>query len=406
VRIPDGLRALHHRDFRVYYAGLLVAMTGTWMQNVAQAWLVLQLTNSPLLLGLIGTLQFAPILLFSVVTGAIADRVSKRRLLVTTLVTQSVLALTLAVLVGSGHARYWHVAAVAVIWGFAAALDQPARQSFVMELVGREDVMSAVGLASAAFNMARIVGPSVAGLLIGRAGIAPTFALNVLFFAVAIGALLSLERRRPVPRVTATTMIEEIVEGLGYALRTPRVRLLLGLLLIVSFCVFNFSIYVPLLARTVLGLGSEGFGLLMTALGVGAVAAGLSIGTVTGRQPSLVLAAIALSVACAGLLGLAAVGQVWTAAVLLVMVGFTATLVSAACNTSLQLLAPDRLRGRVMSVYTLVSGGVFPLGAFWVGAVSEARGVSTAFAVNGSLGLAGLGALLLWWRARPPGRLR
>ncbi len=400
VRIGGGLRAFQHRDFRIFYAGLLMGMTGTWMQNVAQAWLVLQLTDSPLLLGLIGTIQFAPILLFSVVTGAIADRVSKRRLLVTTLVTQSCLALTLALLVASGHVRYGHVATVAVIWGFAAALDQPARQSFVMELVGREDVVSAVGLASAAFNMARIVGPSLAGLFIARVGIAPTFAFNVLFFAFAIGALLSLERRRPAQRVSTSTMVEEILEGLGYALRTPRVRLLMGFLLIVSFCVFNFSIYVPLLARTVLGLGSEGFGLLMTALGVGAVAAGLSIGTIMRRQPSLVLMAGSLTVACAGLLGLATVHRVWTAAVFLVIVGFTATVVSAACNTSLQLLAPDNLRGRVMSVYTLVSGGVFPLGAFWVGAVSEARGVSTAFAVNGSLGLAGLVAILVWWRVR------
>jgi predicted MFS family arabinose efflux permease len=406
VNIPDGLRALRHRDFRVYAAALLVALTGTWMQNVAQAWLVLQLTDSPLLLGLIGTLQFAPLLLFSVVTGVIADRVSKRRLLVATLVTQSVLALTLAVLVASGSARYWHVATMAVVWGLATALDQPARQSFVIELVGREDVISAVGLASAAFNTARIIGPSVAGLVIARAGIAPAFAFNVLFFAFAIAALLSLPRRPPVPRVSAGTMLDEILEGLGYALRTPRVRLLLGFLLIVSFCVFNFSIYVPLLARTVLGLGSEGFGLLMTALGVGAVAAGLSIGAVMGRQPPLHLIAGSLLVACGGLLGLALVHRVWAATVLLVIVGFTATAVSAACNTSLQLLAPDNLRGRVMSVYTLVSGGVFPLGAFWVGAVSEARGVSAAFAVNGGLGLAGLAALLLWWRARAPDRRR
>jgi len=400
--LPGGLRALNHRDFRVYYAGQLVALTGTWMQNVAQAWLVLQLTGSPLRLGLLSTLQFAPLLLFSLFTGAVADRLPRRRLLVATQATQAGLALVLATLIRTERVEYWHVAVVAVLWGLANALDQPTRQSFVVSLVTRADVVSAVGLTSAAFNTARIVGPAVGGLLIARAGIAPAFALNALAFGVAITTLLTVRAPGAAAPRGATTMLEEIAEGVAYATRVPRVRFVLGLLVVTSLCVFNFSVYVPLLARDVLGLGSEGFGFLMTALGVGAVAAGLALGWIPTAPPPLAVMTGSLAVALAGLLGLAAAGHVPLAAALLVMVGFAGTITTASTNTSLQLLAPDHLRGRVMSLYTLLSSGVFPLGAFWVGAVSEARGVSAAFFVNGVLGLAALAALGGWWRRRGP----
>jgi MFS family permease len=401
MRFPGGLRALNHRSFRVYYAGQLVALSGTWMQTVAQAWLVLQLTGSPLRLGLISTLQFAPLLVFSLFTGAVADRLPKRPLLVGTQATQAGLALGIAALVWTGRVEYWHVAVMAVLWGLANALDQPARQSFVVELVGRADLVSAVGLTSAAFNSARIIGPAIGGVLIARAGIAPAFALNALAFVVAIAALLGVAVEGTAARRGETTMLEEMAEGLRYALRVPRVRLMLGLLVVTSFCVFNFSVYVPLLARDVLGLGSEGFGFLMTALGVGAVTAGLVLGWAGSALPSVGAMTVSLGCALAGLLGLAVAGHFGPAAALLVVVGFAGTITTAACNTSLQLMAPDALRGRVMSLYTLLSSGVFPIGAFWVGAVSEARGVSTAFLVNGIMGLVALGALVLWWRSRP-----
>ncbi|MGH7389977.1 MAG: MFS transporter [Candidatus Rokuibacteriota bacterium] len=398
--LPGGLRALNHRDFRVYYAGQLVALTGTWMQIVAQSWLVLQLTSSPLRLGLIGTLQFAPLLLFSLFTGAVADRLPKRRLLVATQSTQACLALALAALIWTGRVEYWHVAVGAVLWGLANAFDQPTRQSFVVALAGRADLISAVGLNSAAFNAARIVGPAIGGLLIARAGVAPAFALNALAFAVATTTLLTVGARGEGAPRGGTTMLEEILEGVRYAVRSARVRLVLGLLAVTSFCVFNFSVYVPLLAREVLGLGSEGFGFLMTALGVGAVAAGLTLGWIPSGPPPLATMTASLAAALAGLVALSAVDRFWLAAFLLAVVGFAGTVTTASCNTALQLRAPDHLRGRVMSVYTLLSGGVFPLGAFWVGAVSEARGVSAAFLVNGALGLAALGALVAWWKMR------
>jgi len=400
VTFPSGLRALNHRDYRLFCGSQLLAQTGSWMQAVAQSWLVLQLTNSPLMLGLLGTLQFGPVLLLAVVAGAVADRAPKRRLLIVTQTTFAFQAFVLAALAATGQVAYWHVALFALLAGLANGLDGPVRQSLVMELVGKADVINAVALNSASFNTARIVGPAIAGLLIARFGVTPAFVLNGLGFLGAIAALAVLTEPALPTRRGGATILEEIREGLRYAIRTPRIRLVLGILLVVSFCVFNFTVYVPLLARDSLGLGAEGFGFLMTALGVGAVVGALAIGTTGSRHPPLAVLFAAAAVACAGLLGLAAAGRFWVAAAVLVVTGFFGTVVLAGCNTALQLGAPDGLRGRVMSLYVLVHGGVFPIGAFMVGAISERWGVSRSFLVNGLAGLAALALIAAWWRRR------
>src|SRR2546430_9094714 len=195
MRFPHGLRALNHRGFRRFYAAQLLALVGGWMQTVAQAWLVLQLTDSPFKLGLISTLQFSPILMFSLVAGAVADRLPKRGLLVTTQTTLACQALLLGALVSTGRVQYGHVAVLGLVLGFANAVDQPARQSFVMDMVGKGDVANAVALNSAAFNAARIIGPAVAGVLIGRVGVGPVFFINSVGFVGVILTLLRLEAR-------------------------------------------------------------------------------------------------------------------------------------------------------------------------------------------------------------------
>jgi predicted MFS family arabinose efflux permease len=401
MTFPNGLRALNHPDFRRFFLAQMVALVCGWMQTVAQSWLVLQLTGSPLRLGLIGTLQFGPILLFSVVTGAVADRLPKRRVLVATQLTLAALALAMAALVASGRVQYWHVGVVAVLAGLAQTFDSPARQSFMAEMVGKADLANAVALNSASFNAARIVGPAIGGLLIARVGVAPAFVLNALGLVVVALALLTLSARGAAPARRGTTMFQEIGEGLAYAARTPMIRLILGLLLTVSLTVFNFTVYVPLLARQVLGLGAEGFGFLMAALGVGAVTGALTVGFRRAPEPPIASMMVAAAVALSGLLALSAARTTWVAVPLLFVTGFSGLILVASCNTRLQLAAPDELRGRMMSLYTLVWGGVFPLGAFAVGAISEAWNVSMAFRVQGIVGLLGLGALILWWRRRP-----
>ncbi len=399
MALPVALRAFRHDDFRRFFTAQLVAQIGSWMQTVAQSWLVLTLTSSPLLLGLIGTLQFGPILLFSIVSGALADRLPKKRLLI---VTQAVLggqALLLGALVYVGHVEYWHVAVLATGVGLANVLDGPARQSLVAEMVGRADVSSAISLNSACFNAARIVGPSIGGLVIARYGVAPAFLMNAAGFVIAI-AMMSTLRSRGLPQPGSGGSVgQEILTGLRYVWRTREMVLALGLCFMVSFCVFNFTIYVPLVVRTVLGLGAEGFGFLMAALGVGAVSGALALGMAGPRPPRpLMFAAAAL--ACGGLLGLSVVRSVWPAIAMLFLTGFFGVIAVVACNTTMQLASTDALRGRVMSIYTLVWGGVFPIGAFMVGAMSERWGVQRALATNGAIGLTGVAALLGWWRLR------
>jgi predicted MFS family arabinose efflux permease len=400
MSLPIGLRALRHPDFRRFFAAQFVAQTGSWMQTVAQSWLVLQLTPSPFKLGLIGSLQFAPILLFSIASGALADRLPKRRLLMCTQTALGGLALVLAALVASGRVEYWHVAVLAFTSGLVNVLEQPARQSFVAEMVGRGDVASAVALNSASFNAARIVGPGLGGLMIARFGVTPAFMVNGLGFAVTV-AMLSRLGTRGLPRArSGRGVVDDILTGLRYAIRTPEIRLMLGLLFLVSICVFNFTVYVPLVVRTVLHLGAEGFGLLMACLGVGAVTGALAVGVLGARQPPTAMLFGAAALACGGLLALSTARAFWLAAVAVFLTGLFGLVLVASCNTAMQLAAPDELRGRVMSLYTLVWGGAFPIGAFIVGSISEHWGVGRALLVNGTAGLAGVVLLLGWWTSR------
>lgn len=401
MRFPRGLRALNHADYRVFFVGQSISLIGTWMQSVAQSWLVLQLTNSPFKLGLIGTLQFAPMLALSVFAGAVADRLPKRRLLIATQVTLGCQALVLAILVAAGHVQFWHVGLLALLMGFANTLDLPARQSFVVGLVAKEDVVNAIALNSAAFNAARIVGPAAAGLLIARSGMAPAFFLNALSFAFVVGALLRIRAEgRPEPQ-RGSTMLAQVREGLQYAIRTPTIRAALAALFVVSLFVFNFNTFMPLLARNVLHQGAEGFGFLMAALGFGAVAGALTLGMVGHRQPPLPAILAAGALACGGIAGLSAVRQFWTAVPILFVVGYAAIVTAASCNTTLQLTAADALRGRVMSLYTLVFGGTVPVGAFMVGTISEHWGVGAAFLGAGGAGLLGLALVWGWWAVSP-----
>ena len=400
MTLPIGLRAFHHADFRRFFWAQMVAQTGTWMQTVAQSWLVLQLTPTPFKLGLIGSLQFAPILLFSIASGALADRVRKRRLLIGAQAALGCQALGLAALVASGRVEYWHVAVLAFCSGLVNVLDQPARQSLVAEMVGRADVASAVALNSASFDAARIVGPGLGGLLIASFGVVPAFVLNGLGFAVAVIMLLGLRTEGSPKARSGDGVLQDVRTGLRYAFSTPDIRLTLGLLFIVSICVFNFTVYVPLIVRTVLHLGAEGFGLLMACLGVGAVTGALTVGALGARRPPAAVLFGAAAFACGALVMLSTARTFWLAAVLLFLTGLFGLVLVASCNTAMQLSAPDELRGRVMSLYTLIWGGVFPFGAFIVGTISEHWGVGRALLVNGTAGLVGVALLLGWWTLR------
>ncbi len=324
----------------------------------------------------------------------------RRRLIVFAQAAQGCQALGLGALVLSGHVEYWHVVLVAFCSGLINVLDQPARQSLVAEMVGRNDVGSAVALNSASFNAARIVGPGLGGVLIARYGVTPAFIASGLGCALSVAILVTL-RSEGLPRTrSGDGVLADMRTGLQYALGTPEIRLTLGLLFLVSLFVFNFTVYVPLVVRTVLHLGAEGFGLLMACLGMGAVTGALTVGAMGARRPPAAVMFGTATLACSTLVLLSAVRAFWLAAVLLFFTGLFGLVLVASCNTAMQLSAPDELRGRVMSLYTLVWGGVFPIGAFLVGAVSEKWGVGTSLLLNGSAGLLGVVFLFSWWTSQ------
>jgi MFS family permease len=393
--------AFQHRDFRLFWGGQLVSLIGTWMQSVGQSWLVLELTGSPLQLGLVNALQFAPILLLSAIGGALSDRFGKRRILLVTQATMMVQALVLAVLVRSGQVRYWHVAALATIYGLGRAIDIPARQSFISDLVGRADLPNAVALNSVVFNGARIVGPSVAGLIIARFDVAIAFFLNALSFVAVLAALLAM-RTEGLPDPAGRLGLRESVMGaLSYAGATPTVSFTLMLLVAVSLLGLNFNVVVPLIARDVLHEGAQGFGLLMSALGVGAIVGAGGIALLRRDRPPFSLVAGSAALLCAGVATLALVQHLGLALVVLAVLGGLQIYFTTSCNTTLQLITPQALRGRVMGLYALAFAGVTPFGSLLVGTLAEHLGVRAACAIGGSAGALAVGALAWLARRRP-----
>lgn len=398
MALPAGLRALGHRDFRLFWCGQLVSLIGTWMQSVGQAWLVLELTNSPFRLGLIGALQFGPILLFSFLSGAISDRVRKRRLLLGTQTALMLQAFTLAVLVWSGHVQFWHVAVLAALYGLATTLDMPSRQAYIAHLVPRGDLMNAIALNSAVFNGARVVGPAVAGLLVARYGTAAAFVMNGASFIAVIAALAAIRTEgTPSPR-SGIGLRAEIAEGVRYAAGTPRVALVMALLMVVGLFVVNMNVLVPLIAREVLHEGAHGFGLLMASLGLGAVTGALAVAVLSVGRPLLGMV-VGPALAAAGLLLLLSTARHFgTTAAVLVALGFAQIVFMTTCNTTVQIAVPDELRGRVMGLYSLVFAGMTPIGALIMGTVAEHWGVSRACAVGGGAGLLLILAFTGAWR--------
>jgi MFS family permease len=403
MALPAGLRALRRRDFRLFWSGQLVSLIGTWMQSVGQSWLVLELTNSPFRLGMIGTLQFGPILLFSFLGGAISDRVRKRRMLIGTQTALMLQAFTLSALVWSGHVQFWHVALLAALYGLTNTLDMPARQSFIAHLVPRGDLMNAIALNSAVFNGARVVGPAAAGLLVARHGTAAAFLFNGLSFLAVIAALAAI-RTEGAPRPpSGLGMGAEIAEGVRYALGTPRIALVFGLLLSVSLFVVNTNVVVPLIARNVLHQGAHGFGLLMASLGVGAVMGALTVAALAKGRPPLGFVVGPAIAAALLLVGLSFVHHFGLAATVLMALGFAQIVFMTSCNTTVQITVPDALRGRIMGLYALVFAGMTPIGSLFMGTIAERWGIARACAVGGTTGLLLISGLTLAWRRHQRG---
>jgi MFS family permease len=386
-----GFEALRVRNFRLFWLGQVISVTGTWMQTTAQAWLVLKLTNdSALALGTVIALQFLPVLVFALYGGVLADRLPKRRTLV---ITQSLLmaqAAIFALLVFTGVIELWHVYVLAVTQGLITALDNPLRQAFLFEMVGRKDIVNAVGLNSMTFQGARIFGPALAGVVIKLIGIAPTLILNAISFAPVIGALLKMDARAffAAPPARGGSVWVNLKEGLRYAARTP---IILSILIVVAFIGtfgYNFTVVTPLVADNILNTDSAGFGLLSAAMGVGALIA--AIGTAYARTITMRRMLISGALFSVLLGALALSKSFWLSMGLFVLLGITGITCATATNSLLQLNTPEQLRGRVLSINVLLAQGSTPIGGLFLGSVGQAAGVSLAIFLCAALCLAGV----------------
>lgn len=399
-----GVTAFQHRNYRLFFWGQLISLVGTWMQQVAQAWLVLQLTGDPIWLGIVAAAQFLPVMVLGLFAGVAADTLPKRRVLIGTQVSMMILASVLALLVITGVVQVWMIVGLAFLLGIANAVDMPVRQSFAIELVGREDVGNAVALNSAMFNGARVVGPAAAGLAIGAFGVAAAFVINALsFLAVIVGLRLIDERNlqvggRIARPTSARAVVQNLAEGLSYVRGTRVVLLAVVVVGTVATVGMNFGVLIPAFAQHELQSDATGYGFLMAASGVGSLLAAMRL--VFGGRPRPIRLGIGALILGVASVALAASRIFPVSLALMVIIGFGSILMAATANTTIQLVVPDHLRGRVMSVYTTVFSASIPIGGLAMGAVAFGFGTSVAIALGGVMSVAvGLGALA-WGRQR------
>ena len=383
MRLHAALRSLRARNYRLFISGQLISLIGTWMQTVAQAWLIYRLTGSAALLGLIGFAAQIPVFVLAPLGGVIADRVNRHRVLIATQTSMMVLALMLAALTLSSRVAVWEVFTLAALLGVANAFDIPARQAFVAEMVEREDLANAIALNSSMVNGARIVGPAIAGLVVAAVGEGWCFLINGLSYVAVLAALLRMHVKPSGAPSSMPSAWDSIVEGFAFAWQKTPVRALLLLLGLVSLMGMPYSVLMPIFAEEILHGGPDSYGLLMSASGVGALAAAA---TLTVRKSVRGLGRwVALSAAGFGvcLIGFSVSRALWLSALLLVPAGFCMMMEMASSNTLIQSMVPDRLRGRVMAVYSMMFMGMAPLGALMAGALAQPLGARATVVIGG-----------------------
>jgi MFS family permease len=393
-----GFGALRHRNFRLYWSGQVVSLVGTWMQSVSQPWLVLELGGSAFQVGTVIALQFAPALFLAPIGGVLADRFDKRGLLLLTQALAMLQAATLFGLTYTGVVEIWHIQLLALILGITSAFDMPVRQSFVAEVVPRHDLLQAIALNSASFNLARVVGPAIAGVALALFGSAFNFGVNTLTYtAVLVGLLLIDSKtliRAPIPAVRPT-MRDSLAEGFRYAAQTPTVLWLLVLLGGMSVFAMNFQTLLPLFARFTLSMDAGAYGALFAIMGLGSLAGSLVLAFMGEHRPRLrlILGGGAAFLVFELMLGLVRAPAI--AYPVVALVGLFSMLMVNTINATVQRSVPDELRGRVMALYVTVFAGSGPLGGLFAGGVAQVFGPPAGFILGALLASIFLG-LTAW----------
>lgn len=383
-KLNNPFIALKHRNFRLYWLGMWVSLIGTWMQNIAQPWLAYSLTRSPLLLSLVGALQFTPVLLFSLFAGVVVDRFQRKKILFFTQTSFLLITLTLAVLVFTGRVRYGHILILASIMGVVNTLDMPTRQAFVVELVGQSDLMNAIALNSTVFNAARIAGPALAGIVMASLGMGFCFLANSLSFAAVIFSLFFIHPyTSPQVERPRSPVWKEIKDGLLFIRHTPILLSTVAAMTVVGIFGANYSVLVPVFTKQILQRGEAGFGFLLSFLGIGSLVGALAVAAQSRSGPkrsNLEYAPLCLALL---LIITGITTRYLTAGLALALTGFFFVTFTSTVNTTLQVNTSEEYRGRVMSVYSLVFGGSAPLGNLFSGAVTENFGPRIGFIACG-----------------------
>ncbi len=379
--------ALKHRNYRLFFTGQLISLIGTWMQNVAQSWLVYQLTGSPIYLGIVSVASSVPILAFSLGAGVLIDRVDKRKLIIVTQAAAMALAFILSADVFLGFVQPWHIIILSFLLGTVNAIDAPARQAFLIDMVAREDLMNGIALNSAIFNAARVIGPSLAGITLAAIGAGWCFFLNGVSFIAVIISLLLMRVAQKKPEVHKGSMFVQLVEGLIYIWKTNTIRTIILLLTITSLFAYGYSALLPAFAKDVLNAGPEGLGLLSASIGMGALIGALTIASLGHfKRKGLLLTIGNLGFPLLAILFAFSMSFI-ASMVLLVGIGVGFMVQNSMSNSLVQQIVPDHLRGRVMSVYMLVFQGFFPIGSLISTSIAQEYGAPMGAAIGASVAL-------------------
>ena len=383
-------RALNHRNYRLFFGGQGISLIGTWMQQIAMSWLVYRLTNSPLILGVVGFSSQIPSFLLAPIAGVLADRWDRRVVLVVTQTLSMLQAFVLAFLTLTGAIRVSHIVAVSIFLGLVNSLDIPARQSFVVDMLERrEDLGNAIALNSSMFNGARLVGPSVAGILIATVGEGICFLLNALSYLAVIAALLAMRITRRRVETQRPHVLRGLKDGFRYAFGFAPIKWILLLMALISLVGMPFTVLMPVLARDVLHVGPDTLGVLMAAMGVGALVGAMYLAARESVRSLGRTIAIASGVFGAGLIALSLSRTLWLSMAMMAVTGFGMIVQMASSNTILQTLVDEDKRGRVMSIYAMAFVGMAPLGSLVGGALASRIGAPATIMIGGVSCIAG-----------------
>jgi MFS family permease len=372
--MPGTLRALRHRNFQLFFSGQLISLIGTWMQTTAQAWLVYRITGSSLKLGAVGFASQFPVFLVAPLGGIVADRFNRRRVVIGTQIASMILALVLALLTLTGRVQVWHIFVLAASLGVVNAFDIPGRQAFLVDMVGKEDLMNAIALNSSMFNGARIIGPAIAGILVAKIGEGWCFFGNGVSYVAVIIGLLMMRVERPARRASTASPWTHLLEGFRFVRYTAPIRAILVLLGLVSLVGMPYTILMPIFADKILHGGARGLGILMGATGVGALFGALTLASRSGVHGLGRWVALSCGGFGVSLILFSWSRNFWISAALLLPVGFSMMLQMSSSNTLIQAMVPDHLRGRVMAVYSMMFMGMAPFGALLGGALADRLG--------------------------------